>query len=159
MYWTVIEFAVMLAALGAIDSLLTSVIADNITKTKHNSNRELIGQGIGNMAAALIGGIPGAGATKGTVVNINAGAAQFSGLVAGDGVFLSASGITGNTADKNVGTGLTVTVTGLTLLGPDAGNYLPETGTLTVDVAKRNLSVFAFGSANQHFKDYDGNNP
>jgi len=93
-----------------------------------------------------------------TVVNINPGAAQFSGLVDGDGVFLNASGITGNTTDKNVGTGLTVTVTGLTLLGPDAGNYVPETGTLTVDVAKRNLSVFAFGSANQHFKVYDGNN-
>lgn len=69
----VVEFALILAMLGSIDSLLTSVIADNITKTKHNSNRELVGQGIGNMAAALIGGIPGAGATKGTVVNINAG--------------------------------------------------------------------------------------
>ena len=63
----------VLAVLGSIDSLLTSVIADNMTKTKHNSNRELIGQGIGNMIAAVIGGIPGAGATKGTVVNINAG--------------------------------------------------------------------------------------
>jgi SulP family sulfate permease len=72
-YLIVLEFALVLAMLGSIDSLLTSVIADNITKTKHNSNRELIGQGIGNMAAALIGGIPGAGATKGTVVNINAG--------------------------------------------------------------------------------------
>ena len=72
-YLIVLEFALILAMLGSIDSLLTSVIADNITKTKHNSNRELIGQGIGNMAAALIGGIPGAGATKGTVVNINAG--------------------------------------------------------------------------------------
>jgi len=72
-YLIVAEFALVLAMLGSIDSLLTSVIADNITKTKHNSNRELIGQGIGNMAAALIGGIPGAGATKGTVVNINAG--------------------------------------------------------------------------------------
>jgi len=72
-YLIVLEFALILAMLGSIDSLLTSVIADNITKTKHNSKRELIGQGIGNMAAALIGGIPGAGATKGTVVNINAG--------------------------------------------------------------------------------------
>lgn len=69
----VFEYAVVLAVLGSIDSLLTSVIADNMTKTKHNSNRELIGQGIGNMIAAAIGGIPGAGATKGTVVNINAG--------------------------------------------------------------------------------------
>lgn len=73
LYWTVIEFAAMLAALGCIDSLLTSVIADNITKTKHHSNRELIGQGIGNMAGAAIGGLPGAGATMRTVVNINAG--------------------------------------------------------------------------------------
>lgn len=67
------EYATVLAILGSIDSLLTSVIADNMTKTKHNSNRELIGQGIGNAIAAIFGGIPGAGATKGTVVNINSG--------------------------------------------------------------------------------------
>jgi SulP family sulfate permease len=67
------EYATILAVLGSIDSLLTSVIADNMTKTKHNSNRELIGQGIGNAIAAIFGGIPGAGATKGTVVNINSG--------------------------------------------------------------------------------------
>lgn len=72
-YSMVLEYGMVLAVLGSIDSLLTSVIADNMTKTKHNSNRELIGQGIGNMVAALIGGIPGAGATKGTVVNINSG--------------------------------------------------------------------------------------
>ncbi|WP_340199631.1 SulP family inorganic anion transporter [Ascidiimonas sp. W6] len=72
-YRLVLEYGLVLAVLGSIDSLLTSVIADNMTKTKHNSNRELIGQGIGNMIAAVIGGIPGAGATKGTVVNINAG--------------------------------------------------------------------------------------
>lgn len=72
-YFMVLEYGLVLAVLGSIDSLLTSVIADNMTKTKHNSNRELIGQGIGNIAAALIGGIPGAGATKGTVVNINSG--------------------------------------------------------------------------------------
>lgn len=65
--------ALTLAALGAIDSLLTSVVADNMTKTQHNSNKELIGQGIGNMGAAIIGGIPGAGATMRTVVNINSG--------------------------------------------------------------------------------------
>jgi SulP family sulfate permease len=67
------EYATILAILGSIDSLLTSVIADNMTKTKHDSNRELIGQGIGNAIAAIFGGIPGAGATKGTVVNINSG--------------------------------------------------------------------------------------
>lgn len=69
----VLEYGLILAILGSIDSLLTSVIADNITKTKHDSNRELIGQGLGNITAALIGGLPGAGATKGTVVNIDAG--------------------------------------------------------------------------------------
>jgi SulP family sulfate permease len=81
---TIIEYAIVLAVLGSIDSLLTSVIADNMTKTKHNSNRELIGQGIGNMLAAIIGGIPGAGATKGTVVNINAGGkTRVSGIIHG----------------------------------------------------------------------------
>lgn len=72
-YMLIGEYATVLAVLGSIDSLLTSVIADNMTKTKHNSNRELIGQGIGNAIAAIFGGIPGAGATKGTVVNINSG--------------------------------------------------------------------------------------
>ncbi|MFK7833464.1 MAG: SulP family inorganic anion transporter [Winogradskyella sp.] len=72
-YALIAEYALVLAVLGSIDSLLTSVIADNMTKTKHNSNRELIGQGIGNAIAAIFGGIPGAGATKGTVVNINSG--------------------------------------------------------------------------------------
>lgn len=88
-YSLIIEYALVLGALGSIDSLLTSVIADNITKTKHNSNRELIGQGIGNIVAALVGGIPGAGATKGTVVNINAGGkTRLSGTV--HGLFLLA---------------------------------------------------------------------
>ena len=72
-YTLIGEYATILAILGSIDSLLTSVIADNMTKTKHNSNRELIGQGIGNAVAGIFGGIPGAGATKGTVVNINSG--------------------------------------------------------------------------------------
>ena len=86
-YALVLEYALVLAVLGSIDSLLTSVIADNMTKTKHNSNRELIGQGIGNMLAAAIGGIPGAGATKGTVVNINAGGkTRLSGII--HGIFL-----------------------------------------------------------------------
>jgi len=76
--------ALTLAALGAIDSLLTSVVADNMTKTKHSSNRELIGQGIGNIGAGLIGGLPGAGATMRTVVNINAGGrGRLSGAVHG----------------------------------------------------------------------------
>lgn len=73
-YTFILQSGVTLALLGSIDSLLTSVIADNLTKGKHNSTRELIGQGIGNVIASLFGGIPGAGATKGTVVAINAGA-------------------------------------------------------------------------------------
>jgi len=76
--------ALTLALLGAIDSLLTSVVADNMTKTKHKPNKELIGQGIGNSIAAIFGGIPGAGATIRTVVNINSGGkTRLSGMVAG----------------------------------------------------------------------------
>ena len=75
--------AITLAILGAIDSLLTSVVADNMTRTKHNPNQELVGQGIGNSVAALFGGIPGAGATIRTVVNINAGGkTRLSGMIA-----------------------------------------------------------------------------
>ena len=71
-----------LAGLGSIDTLLTSVVADNITKTKHNSNRELIGQGIGNAIAGLFCGLPGAGATMRTVVNVKSGGrTQLSGMV------------------------------------------------------------------------------
>jgi len=65
--------ALTLAGLGAIDSLLTSLVADNITRTQHVSDRELIGQGIGNTIAGLFGGLPGAGATMRTVVNVKAG--------------------------------------------------------------------------------------
>ncbi|WP_339889091.1 SulP family inorganic anion transporter [uncultured Flavobacterium sp.] len=76
--------AITLALLGAIDSLLTSVVADNMTKTKHEPNKELIGQGIGNSIAAIFGGIPGAGATIRTVVNIKSGAkTRLSGMIAG----------------------------------------------------------------------------
>lgn len=74
--------AITLAALGAIDSLLTSVVADNVTKTKHNSNRELIGQGIGNSVTGVFGGIPGAGATMRTLVNIRSGGRnRISGII------------------------------------------------------------------------------
>jgi SulP family sulfate permease len=65
--------AVVLAALGSIDSLLTSLVADNVTRTFHDSDKELVGQGIGNLAAGLAGGIPGAGATIRTLTNIKAG--------------------------------------------------------------------------------------
>ncbi len=65
---------VMLGMLGCIDTLLTAVIADSLTRTEHRSNQELIGQGIGNIVSGLCGGLPGAGATMGTVVNIQLGA-------------------------------------------------------------------------------------
>ena len=68
-----IQSAITLAALGSIDSLLTSLVADNLTRTYHDSDRELIGQGIGNTIAGFFGGLPGAGATMRTVVNIKAG--------------------------------------------------------------------------------------
>ena len=68
-----IEPALILALLGSVDSLLTSLIADSLTGTRHKADQELVGQGIGNMVAGLIGGLPGAGATMGTVTNIRAG--------------------------------------------------------------------------------------
>lgn len=69
----VLEGAVILAILGSIDTLLTSLIADNLTQTRHNSDRELLGQGIGNALAGLFGAMPGAGATSTTVVSMRSG--------------------------------------------------------------------------------------
>ena len=74
--------AVVLGALGSIDSLLTSLAADNATRTFHDSDKELVGQGIGNLIAGFAGGLPGAGATIRTLTNINAGGrTALSGLV------------------------------------------------------------------------------
>ena len=70
---TMLIDAIVLGMLGSIDALLTSVVADSLTRTEHDSNKELVGQGIGNIASGLLGGLPGAGATMGTVVNIQAG--------------------------------------------------------------------------------------
>ena len=78
----VLHGAAALAILGAIDSLLTSVVMDNITRTKHDSDKELFGQGIGNIVAGFFGGLPSAGATMRSVVNINAGGrTQLSGVL------------------------------------------------------------------------------
>ncbi|WP_136482156.1 SulP family inorganic anion transporter [Cognatitamlana onchidii] len=86
--------ALTLALLGAIDSLLTSVVADNMTKTKHKPNKELVGQGIGNSIAAIFGGIPGAGATIRTVVNITSGGkTKLSGMIAGVLLFIILLGL------------------------------------------------------------------
>jgi SulP family sulfate permease len=70
---TMLIDALVLAMLGCIDALLTSLVADSLTRTEHDSNKELIGQGIGNLVSGLFGGIAGAGATMGTVVNIQSG--------------------------------------------------------------------------------------
>lgn len=79
--------AITLASLGMIDTLLTSVVADNMTKTKHNGNRELMGQGLGNFVGAFFGALPGAGSTTGTVINIKSGGTtHLSGII--KGVFL-----------------------------------------------------------------------
>ncbi|OAI41803.1 sulfate permease, partial [Verrucomicrobia bacterium SCGC AG-212-E04] len=81
--------AFQLAFLGAIDSLLTALVADNLTRTQHDSNRELVGQGLGNIIAGVLGGIPGAGATMRTVVNVEAGGrSRWSGVI--HGLFLAA---------------------------------------------------------------------
>ena len=105
--------ALTLAILGAIDSLLTSVVADNMTKTKHKPNRELMGQGIGNSIASIFGGIPGAGATIRTVVNINAGGkTKLSGMIAGVMLLIVLLGL-GSIASKipqSVLAGILVTV-------------------------------------------------
>jgi SulP family sulfate permease len=70
---TMIKSALVLALLGSIDSLLTSLVADNITRSRHDSDQELVGQGLGNLIAGCLGGIPGAGATMRTVINVRAG--------------------------------------------------------------------------------------
>ena len=75
-------YSIMLAVLGALDSLLTSLVADSITRTQHESNRELMGQGIGNFLSGLFGGLPGAGATMRTVINVRSGGkTNLSGII------------------------------------------------------------------------------
>ena len=77
-----VQPALTLALIGSINSLVTSLVADSLTRTRHNSNRELVGQGIGNVAAGVLGAMPGAGATSGTTVNIRAGGSSpVSGVV------------------------------------------------------------------------------
>lgn len=78
----IITLAITLALLGSIDSLLTSLVADSMTKTKHNPKKELIAQGVGNSLCSFFGAIPGAGATMRTVININSGGTnKLSGVV------------------------------------------------------------------------------
>ena len=76
--------ALTLAVLLSIDTLKTCVVLDALTRSRHNSNRELIGQGMGNVASAVIGGIPGAGTMGATLVNISSGAmTRYSGIFEG----------------------------------------------------------------------------
>ncbi len=78
----IITLALALAILGCIDTLLTSLVADSITKTKHNSNKELIAQGVGNTIVSLVGGLAGAGATMRTVINVKSGGrTRLSGII------------------------------------------------------------------------------
>jgi len=89
----IIRFALMLAFLGSIDSLLTSIVVDSITRTQHDSNRELVGQGIGNIAAGLVGGLPSAGATMRSLVNVRAGGvSRLSGAIHSTLLFLIVMG-------------------------------------------------------------------
>ena len=92
----IIRYALILAFLGSIDSLLTSLVADSMTRTHHDSDRELIGQGIGNFTSGMFGGIPGAGATMRTVVNIRSGGrTPLSGAVHALVLFLIVIGFSG----------------------------------------------------------------
>ncbi|MEB3103834.1 SulP family inorganic anion transporter [Ferviditalea candida] len=86
---TLIQPAFIIAMLGGIESLLSAVVADGMSGSRHNSNRELIGQGIANMAAPLFGGIPATGAIARTATNIKNGAASpLSGVIHGIVVLL-----------------------------------------------------------------------
>jgi len=81
-YRLILGLAFTLAILGMIDTLLTSIVADSITNTKHKPNKELIGQGIGNAICGLFGAIPGAGATMRTVINVKSGGTNnISGII------------------------------------------------------------------------------
>lgn len=81
-YKIVITLAFTLALLGMIDSLLTSIVNDSITQTKHDSNMELFGQGVGNILCSFVGAVPGAGATMRTVINVKSGGTnRLSGMI------------------------------------------------------------------------------
>ena len=74
MFMTMVVDALVLGTLGCIDTLLTAVIGDSLTRKEHDSDKELRGQGLANMISGLFGALPGAGATMGTVTNIQVGA-------------------------------------------------------------------------------------
>ena len=82
--------ALTLAVLLSIDTLKTCMVLDALTHSRHNSNRELLGQGLGNVASAVLGGMPGAGQMGATLVNMSSGAAsRFSGMIEGALAFVA----------------------------------------------------------------------
>jgi SulP family sulfate permease len=82
MFTTMVIDALVLGTLGCIDTLLTAVIGDSLTRKEHDSDKELRGQGLANMISGLFGALPGAGATMGTVTNIQVGArSPISGMI------------------------------------------------------------------------------
>lgn len=82
MFTTMVIDALVLGTLGCIDTLLTAVIGDSLTRKEHDSDKELRGQGLANMISGLFGALPGAGATMGTVTNIQVGArTPLSGMI------------------------------------------------------------------------------
>lgn len=86
---TMLPSALLIASLGSIESLLSAVVADGMSGTRHNSNRELVGQGVANIVTPLFGGIPATGAIARTAANIRAGAAsRLSGVIHGVVVLL-----------------------------------------------------------------------
>ncbi len=89
-----VQPALILALIGSINSLVASLVADSLTRTRHKSNRELVGQGIGNVAAGLLGALPGAGATTGTTVNIRSGGrSPVSGVIYASALFVLVLGL------------------------------------------------------------------
>ncbi|OGI07247.1 MAG: hypothetical protein A3I68_00735 [Candidatus Melainabacteria bacterium RIFCSPLOWO2_02_FULL_35_15] len=85
----ILPSAISLAILGSIDSLLTSIVMDRLTGKRHHSDQEQIGQGIGNIVAGLTGGLPGAGATMRSLVNLRSGGTTHLGGII-HGLFLLA---------------------------------------------------------------------
>ena len=81
-----IEPALVIALVGSVDTLLTALVGDSMTRTRHDANRELLAQGIGNVFTGLIRGLPGSGATPSTVANIRAGGSTFVAGVAAVGI-------------------------------------------------------------------------
>ena len=83
-----IEPAMVIALVGSVDTLLTALVGDSMTRTRHDPNRELLAQGIGNVFTGLIRGLPGSGATPSTVANIRAGGSTFAAGVVAVGILV-----------------------------------------------------------------------